>query len=118
MHEVGPDEAVDYGLSLAERVAAVVVVGGVPVFVGLFLLDADLPILGSLLVFVGVVVFFSGLFGLLYKVVADGVARGVRTTGERADDEHPADRGPESAEQPSEPRERRSVGDGDSETIE
>ncbi|WP_435332721.1 hypothetical protein [Haloarchaeobius sp. TZWWS8] len=79
MDRVAPDEAFEYGLSLVERVAAVVFVGGVPTFFGAVLFVRDIaPVLGFILIVVGAVISLSGLVGLTYKVVADGVARGLQ----------------------------------------
>ena len=57
-------------------------IGGIiaEVVIELFLLDSPvLTVVGAILVAIGGLIIYTGLLGVAYKIVADGVERGVRS---------------------------------------
>lgn len=81
-------DAIRYGGSLILYLVVLYVVGGVGVFLGIAMMGVGsrvpvgdgiliTPLLGLLLVLIGYLIVVAGTLGIGYKVIADGVSRGV-----------------------------------------
>ena len=78
-------DAIGYGVDLILYVISVILVSGLITVLGMaltggmFFTGANttlITFLGSVLVFLGVVVFYAGMLGIIYKVIADAVDKG------------------------------------------
>jgi hypothetical protein len=90
MATVGVRKAIKYGFVLLGYFLAVFIGGGIIAFVGflIFVAGSDvggaggllLVLIGGLLLLVGTLITFAGYLGVGYKVIADGVKRGVENS--------------------------------------
>lgn len=83
MSKVSIMEGIKFGFSLLLYILGIIIISGIPTAAGYYLIviqgftGPNLWV-GYILVFVGAVIFFSGMMGIVYKVVADGVHEGVK----------------------------------------
>lgn len=77
--QVTTEEGIRYGLGLLGYAFIVVIVGLGLAWVGWSIVGPGVA--GAVLVLVGVVIFYAGILGLGYKVIADGVAAGMIMAG-------------------------------------
>ncbi|PSP73311.1 hypothetical protein BRC86_09585 [Halobacteriales archaeon QS_3_64_16] len=100
MAAVNVVDGVKYGFVLLGYFIAVFVVGGVLFGIGLAVSaggtegnSIGFVLVGGLLALIGGLVINAGLFGVLYKIVADGVKRGIETASEPAMSAEPSEPG-------------------------
>ena len=93
-------DGVKYGFVLLGYFIAVFVLGGAILGIGLAVSaggtegnSVGFVVVGGLLALVGGLVINAGLFGVLYKIVADGVQRGIETASEPATPAEPSEPG-------------------------
>ena len=92
-------DGVKYGFVLLGYFIAVFVLGGAIFGIGLAVSAGGTEgnsvgfVVGGLLALVGGLVINAGLFGVLYKIVADGVQRGIETASEPATPAEPSEPG-------------------------
>lgn len=91
MNTVSIGEGIQYGFKIMSYYIAVILIGNLISLVGFLLLGAGmdagigespnwlLVLLGLVFLIGGLLTVFAGIFGAVYKLIADGVARGVRT---------------------------------------
>lgn len=101
MTSVGIREGIKYGFLLFGYFLGIFLGGGVLAAIGVLLsglstgADVDsggiIPMIGVFFIFVGGLVFCAGFFGISYKIVADGVERGIESS-ELGDDDSRRDR--------------------------
>lgn len=75
-------EGIEYGFALLLYVLGVGLAGGIVVLVGFFIGQGGgmvATFIGGLIALVGMLVIYAGLFGIGYKVIADGVSVGVES---------------------------------------
>jgi hypothetical protein len=77
MANVNPIDGIKYGFQLMGYAVAVFVVGFVVMGVGGLFANTGSAIIGGLVVLVGFLTFFAGFAGVQYKIVADGVEKGM-----------------------------------------
>jgi hypothetical protein len=77
MANVNPLNGMMYGFRLMGYLLAVLGVGVVLSLVGFFLLSDGSLISGGVVSLIGILAVFAGQAGLLYKVIADGVEKGM-----------------------------------------
>lgn len=98
MDRVSTEEGVRYGMNIFAYVIGVGLVAFFVILVGATMARPS-PLLGVIVIFAGVIIAMAGLSGLLYKVIADGVAAGQTIyhagDGELADDSEPDLMGPD-----------------------
>lgn len=73
-------EGIEYGFALLLYVLGVGLAGGIVALIGVFIAQgggAVATFIGGLITLVGILVVYAGLFGIGYKVIADGVNVGV-----------------------------------------
>jgi hypothetical protein len=87
MAAVSVIDGVKYGFVLLGYFIAVFLTGGVILGIGAAVSaggtngnDAAFVVVGGLLALVGGLVVLAGLFGVLYKIIADGVGRGIESS--------------------------------------
>ena len=85
MRQVGIKEGIGYGLRAMLYYIGVVVVGNVTSAIGVGIMTAGwngyepnfgMILFGFLIALAGVLLLFAGIFGALYKIIADSVAKG------------------------------------------
>lgn len=96
MTSVGIREGIKYGFLLFGYFLGVFLGGGVIASIGVLLsglstgADVDsggiIPMIGVFFIFVGGLVFCAGFFGISYKIIADGVKRGIESSEDGDDD--------------------------------
>ena len=93
-------DGVKYGFVLLGYFIAVFVLGGAIFGIGLAVSaggtegnSVGFVVVSGLLALVGGLVINAGLFGVLYKIVADGVQRGIETASEPATPAEPSEPG-------------------------
>lgn len=74
-------DGIKYGFRLLGYLVVVGIIGGGILGLGFLLLADDSLVLGSILLLVGYLTFFAGQFGIIYKIIADGVSAGVTDAG-------------------------------------
>lgn len=79
MPRVSAGEGISYGVSLFGYMLGVTVFGFLFFVLGAALIFEGPVGLGIVLLLVGVVASYAGMAGTLYKVIADGVAKGMDT---------------------------------------
>jgi mannose/fructose/N-acetylgalactosamine-specific phosphotransferase system component IID len=82
MAAVNIREGVRYGASLLGYFVVLVIGGGIVVAIGFALFTLDnivATLIGFVFYLVGLVIFYAGFLGIGYKVIADGVARGIQS---------------------------------------
>ena len=75
-------EGIRYGVSLLGYFVALSIVGGISVGIGIALAALDSAIatlIGFIILLIGIVIFYAGTLGVGYKLIADGVARGIQS---------------------------------------
>jgi type IV secretory pathway VirB6-like protein len=77
MTNVNPIDGIKYGFQLMGYVVAVFVVGFIIMGVGGLFANTGSAIIGGLVVLVGFLTFFAGFAGVQYKIIADGVEKGM-----------------------------------------
>jgi hypothetical protein len=78
MNKVNVGEAIVYGINMLGYIAIFGLVGGLFIYVGINMFSgSDLMFAGSMLA--ATLVMATGVAGMLYKIVADGVASGRST---------------------------------------
>ncbi len=82
-------DGIRYGFVLLVYFVAVFLVGGIVLGIGVAIgaggANGDngaFVLIGGLLALVGGLVVYAGLFGVLYKIIADGVKRGIESAGD------------------------------------
>lgn len=90
MATVNVRKAVRYGFVLLGYFIAVFIAGGIIAWIGSMILVAGLSgdgalallifLIGGLIWLIGVLIIFAGLLGVNYKVIADGVTRGIENS--------------------------------------
>lgn len=81
MTVVNPIDGIVYGFRIMGYFIAVIIAGAVVLGVGNIGFDtASVP--GGLLSLIGFLIIQAGTFGILYKVIADGVAAGMESAGD------------------------------------
>ena len=100
MTAVNVVDGVKYGFVLLGYFIAVFIAGGVLFGIGLAVSaggtegnSVGFVLVGGLLALIGGLVINAGLFGVLYKIVADGVQRGIETAIEPATPAEPSESG-------------------------
>lgn len=83
MSKVSIMEGIKFGFSLLLYVLGIVIVSGVPGAIGytlIYVMGAAGVMLwiAYILIFIAIVIFFSGMMGITYKVFADAVHEGVK----------------------------------------
>ena len=81
MVAVNAVDGIKYGFRLIGYLIAVGLIGGGIMFVGFLLVGDENFIIGGILSLIGYLVFFAGQFGIIYKIIADGVSTGVSDAG-------------------------------------
>ena len=85
MRQVGIKEGIGYGLRAMLYYIGVVVVGNVTSGIGFAIMTVGwdgfepnfgMILFGFLIALAGVLLLFAGIFGALYKIIADSVAKG------------------------------------------
>ena len=76
MANVNPVDGIVYGFRLLGYLVAVFIIGGLLALIGNELDN----ILGLLIAFIGALTIFAGFAGIQYKIIADGVEQGVRSS--------------------------------------
>ena len=82
MAAVNIREGVRYGASLLGYFVVLVIGGGIVIAIGFALFSLDnivATLIGFVFYLVGLVIFYAGFLGIGYKVIADGVARGIQS---------------------------------------
>lgn len=100
MVNVNAVDGIKYGFRLMGYLLAVFVIGFVFMAIGADMVSGDSPALGGLLAVFGFLVVYAGIMGMGYKVIADGVEKGVRAANQPAAPE------PEPRRQQDAPRQR------------
>jgi len=88
MNTISVSEGISYGFRMMIYYVAVVVVGQIATFIGFAMFSAGmetgfgqdpswgLVLFGVLFILAGVVVVMAGIFGAVYKLIGDAVAKG------------------------------------------
>lgn len=95
---VSISEGVRYGFNLIIYILVIGIATGLGVLVGGALVSVDnvvVTLVGAFLALASVLGFYAGMMGILYKVIADGVAVGVTAANEPS---APTGRDPDAAE--------------------
>ncbi|MGN8212766.1 MULTISPECIES: hypothetical protein [Halococcus] len=82
MTAVNVREGIRYGVSLLGYFVVLFIGGGVIIAIGFALLPLDSVIatlIGFIFFLIGSVIFYAGFLGVGYKVIADGVAKGIQS---------------------------------------
>ena len=82
MTAVNVREGIRYGVSLLGYFVVLFIGGGVIIAIGFALLPLDSVIatlIGFIFFLTGSVIFYAGFLGIGYKVIADGVAKGIQS---------------------------------------
>jgi hypothetical protein len=86
MTAVGVLSGIKYGFVLLGYFIAVFLVGGVILGIGVAIAsggttggDTALLAVGAVLSVIGGLIVYAGVFGVLYKIIADGVKRGIES---------------------------------------
>ncbi len=70
-------EGISYGFSMIGFLLVVVWLGAIPIIVGSAMISEDSQrFIGWLVAGIGYTVLLAGSYGAMYKIIADGVARG------------------------------------------
>lgn len=86
MGHVSTVDAIKYGFSLMGYILAVGIATVIIVFIGVAMAGAGADptnpngggsLVGALIMFLGILVFYAGVLGLGYKVIVDGVIDGI-----------------------------------------
>jgi hypothetical protein len=87
MSEISPMEGIKYGFEIMVYLLGVFLAGGLVLLIGAGMMGAGMPsdgfgdpnygliFIGFLLTMVGVLTFYAGIIGSLYKLIVDGVSR-------------------------------------------
>lgn len=84
MSKVSIMEGLKFGFSLLVYIIGIIIISGIPGAAGFYLLYMENVTGGYMLwvayalSFISAIIFFSGMMGMMYKVVADGVHEGVK----------------------------------------
>lgn len=83
MSKVSIMEGLKFGFSLLLYILAIIIISGIPGAAGYYLINYQnatgmMLWLAYGLIFVGAIIFFSGMTGIIYKVIADAVHEGVK----------------------------------------
>jgi len=84
MTAVGIRAGIKYGFLLLGYFVGVFIVGGIVLGIGVAIASGDgtaVTVVGGVLAIVGGVIVYAGLFGVLYKIIADGVETGIVSAG-------------------------------------
>ena len=76
MANVNPVDGIVYGFRIIGYLIAVFIAGGLVALIG----DSIGGAVGVLIAFVGGLVIFAGFLGIQFKLIADGVERGIRAS--------------------------------------
>ena len=82
-------EGVRYGFFLLGYFLIIFLIGGIIVEIGieLYLLDSQvLTGIGVIVIAIGGLIIYTGLLGVTYKIIADGVERGIRSAQRPAEE--------------------------------
>lgn len=82
MVNVSTEEGIKYGFRLMGYAILVFVAGIVVAAIGAGLMDGGSEAVGGLIAIFGILVVYAGFLGMGYKVIADGVEKGVRAANE------------------------------------
>jgi hypothetical protein len=77
MERVSLTEALEYGLSMVAYFAIIGSLSVLIMFQGLSILEEQ-QLIGSVIFGFGLVISVSGSYGAIYKMIADGVRRGIK----------------------------------------
>lgn len=78
MANVNPIDGVKYGFRVIGYAIGIFIAAGVISTAGFGLLDGGSPVIGGIIVFLGFLTFFAGFMRVQYKLIADGVKKGMR----------------------------------------
>ena len=96
MAAVSIREGISYGVSLLGYFIALALAGGLAMGIGfaLFSLDSGVAtLIGFIILLGGIVIFYAGSLGVGYKLIADGVARGIQSSADSAGGTGPSESG-------------------------
>lgn len=77
MVNINAIEGIKYGFRLMGYVVLVYIIGLLLMVFGTGMLESGSEIIGGLLSLIGIVSIFAGFLGMGYKVIADGVEKGI-----------------------------------------
>ncbi|SFS79738.1 hypothetical protein [Halostagnicola kamekurae] len=77
MANVNAIEGIRYGFRLMGYIVVVYLIGALLSFIGVGMIDSGSEIIGGLLALIGIVAILAGFLGMGYKVIADGVEKGI-----------------------------------------
>lgn len=80
MANVNPITGIKYGFELMAYGVAVWLIAILVMGAGIALADGGSTIAGGIVALIGFLAFFAGLFGMSYKLIADGVEKGVNAS--------------------------------------
>lgn len=80
MARVSAIDGISYGFRLFGYGSAVTVISLLVVAAGALMLSEDQPLVGVLLILGGFTTLYAGIMGSLYKVIADGVDKGMESS--------------------------------------
>ena len=87
MSNVSAIDGVKYGFRLMGYLIAVYIGAAIIIAIGFAIAEDGSAGLGGIIILLGGLTLFAGLLGMGYKVIADGVEKGVNAANGRVDDE-------------------------------